>query len=69
MEKIPAAHLQIGFELGDEVLETVGSKWGGVEKKKCQMADYVARGLARDGGMGFRRLQNFSGVVGEDELK
>ena len=51
------------------MFEAFGVERRGIKEKEGQMADDVAGGVARDGGLGLGGLQDFGGVIVEDGTK
>jgi hypothetical protein len=69
MEKIAAAEAAGVFQVGDDFLEAFGGEGDGIEEEQREMADYVAGGVAAEGGVGVGGLQDFGGVVVENEAE
>jgi hypothetical protein len=69
VKEVAATEFEFFFEMGDDLLETVGSEGSWVEERKGEFANYVAGGVAGEDGVGFGCLQGMGGVVGENGLQ
>ena len=65
IEEIAAADATGFFQVGGDFLEALGGEGNGLEQEQGEMADDVAGGEARDGGLGVGGLQDSGGVVVE----
>ena len=69
IEEIAAADAAGFLQVCGDFLEALGGEGGGLEQEQGEMADDVAGGVTRDGGLGVGGLQDSAGVVVEDGPK
>src|SRR5271169_763132 len=69
MKNLPAANAHAVFQGGDDFFESLAGERSSIEKQKREMAQRVARGIAREDGVSLNFGQEFLRVVVKDRLQ
>src|SRR5277367_6407001 len=69
MKKVPAADAAGVSKFPDNLFESFGGQWNGIEQQRGELTDHFPSVMASKHGMRVWQLENFVGIVVENKSK